>query len=62
MSEDRLLRCSLFRSFPFWPWLRSRPDEEVTGKALEQSASGVSAWCHPFGETRGYKMGVKENS
>jgi len=19
MSEDRLLRCSLFRSFPFWP-------------------------------------------
>jgi hypothetical protein len=23
MSEDRLLRCSLFRSFPFWPVLMS---------------------------------------
>jgi hypothetical protein len=37
MSEDRLLGCSLFRSFPFWPLQRSRPDEEVTGEALYKS-------------------------
>ena len=32
---------------PLLAFLMPIPDEEVTGGALEQSASGASAWYHP---------------